>query len=63
MIFVDDREDNLKNVESALLNFDPHIQYEGIHYLGAENYPSPQISQQEFEAKWSTLAELAMKIN
>lgn len=63
VIFIDDREDNLKNVECALCNFDPLIQYEGVHYLGAENYPSPEISRQEFETKWSALAELAMKIN
>ncbi len=63
VIFIDDREDNLKNVEESLNKYNPLIQYDGIHYLGANLYPSPQISEQEFETKWSALAELTKTIN
>lgn len=63
VIFIDDKEENLKNVEAALLNYDPNIEYEGIQYLGANHYPSTEITEKEFEAKWSALAESLHQID
>ncbi|MBS0646642.1 MAG: DUF2608 domain-containing protein [Verrucomicrobia bacterium] len=62
VVFIDDREHNLKDVAAALLAYNPDILYEGLHYLGACAYPCPtEISEQEFEKKWEDLAELAKK--
>ncbi|MCH9627272.1 MAG: hypothetical protein S4CHLAM2_09070 [Chlamydiales bacterium] len=61
VIFIDDREHNLTNVEQALHDYDASIQFEGIHYLGAHNYPSTEISAEEFEAKWHTLYQQCLR--
>lgn len=53
VIFVDDREENLKSVELALQNI--QIKFHGLHFLGAQNYPSKTISEEEFESKWQQL--------
>lgn len=56
IVFVDDREDNLKSVEEALQQFDSLIHFKGIHYTGALHYPSIDISEKQFEEKWQNLA-------
>lgn len=58
IIFVDDREENVKSVEEAANNLG--IAFIGVHYLGAAKYPSAEISEREFEQEW---ARLACKIN
>ena len=62
VIFIDDREDNLRSVESALLAFNPSIVFKGLHYTGAKDYPSPSISEQQFEAQWQEVAERAKSL-
>jgi len=54
VIFIDDREENLKNVEVAIQSLP--IEYQGLHYLGAQHYPSEIISEETFESKWEKLA-------
>lgn len=61
ILFVDDREENLTNVETALQKF--NIEYQGIHYVGAKDYPSEFISENDFEIRWSELADQVKKIN
>lgn len=56
IIFVDDREENLKSLEAAIQKLDQPIEYQGLHYTGAENYPSKMISKEEFETSWQELA-------
>lgn len=56
IIFIDDREDNLKSLESALQILDKEIEYQGLHFLGAQNYPSKVISEEQFESRWQQLA-------
>lgn len=63
VIFVDDREDNLKSLESAIQKLDPSIEYQGFHYLGAKNYPSETVSEEEFESRWQKLASEARELN
>ncbi len=63
VIFVDDREDNLKSLEAAIQKLDRSIEYQGIHYLGAQNYPSKIISEEEFECRWQKLASKTKEIN
>lgn len=63
IIFVDDREDNLKSVEAALQKHETPIQYQGLHYLGAKAYPSDILSEEQFETTWKTLAAQALEID
>lgn len=62
VVFVDDREENLKSVEEFLEQYDPDIDYVGLHYLGAQDYPSECISEKEFESRWIALAHLAKTV-
>lgn len=51
VIFVDDREDNLKSLEAAIQKLDRSIEYQGFHYLGAQKYQSTPISEEDFESR------------
>lgn len=63
VIFVDDREDKLKSLEAAIQKLDKQIEYHGFHYIGAQNYPSKVISEDEFESRWQELATKAKELN
>ena len=63
VIFIDDREENLKSLEDAIQKLDRPIDYQGVHFLGAHKYPSLQISEGEFESRWKELAAQAMAID
>jgi FMN phosphatase YigB (HAD superfamily) len=56
IIFIDDREDNLKSMEAAIQKLNRPIEYQGVHFLGAQKYPSKMISEEEFESRWQLLA-------
>lgn len=62
IIFVDDREDNLKSLEAAVQKLGKSIEYHGLHYIGAQKYPSQMISEKEFEARWQKLASEAREL-
>ena len=59
VIFIDDHLNNLESVEEALAGWDPSIQYDGLHYVGAQNYPSTPLTEEAFEARWEAIASLA----
>lgn len=63
VIFIDDREDNLKSLEAAIQKLNKPIKYCGLHYLGAQKYPSKIISEEEFESRWQKLASQAKELN
>lgn len=63
VIFIDDREDNLKSLEAAIQKLDRPIEYQGLNYLGAQKYPSKMISEEEFESRWQKLASEAKELN
>lgn len=63
VIFVDDREDNLKSLESAIQKLGKQIEYHGFHYTGAQNYPSKIISEEEIESSWQKLAAKVKELN
>lgn len=63
IIFIDDREDNLKSLEAAIQKLDKPIEYHGLHYIGAQKYPSQMISEEEFETRWQKLASEAKELN
>lgn len=56
IVFIDDREDNLKSLEAAIQKLGKPIEYHGLHYIGAQKYPSEMISEEEFESKWQQFA-------
>lgn len=56
IIFVDDREDNLKSLEAAIKTLNKPVEYVGLHFLGAQQFPSKIISEDEFETRWQQLA-------
>ncbi len=63
IIFVDDREDNLKSLEVAIQKLGKPIEYIGLHFLGAQKSASKMISEDEFEFRWQKLASEAKKLN
>ena len=63
IIFIDDRLHNLQSVESAIRKLGRQIEYRGLHFTGADNYPSKMISKEEFEATWRKLAKEALELN
>lgn len=63
IIFIDDKEDNLKSLEAAIQKLDHPVEYQGLHFLGAQKYPSKTISEEEFEAKWQQLALQAKELD
>lgn len=62
VIFIDDREDNLKSVEQALKTRTVPPTFIGIHFQGAELYPSTDISEHDFENRWMALREELEKL-
>lgn len=62
IIFADDKEDNVKSVEQALLEYNPSIKFVGLHYLGARYYPSQPLSEEEFAKRWEKLAAEAIEL-
>ncbi|WP_068468879.1 DUF2608 domain-containing protein [Candidatus Protochlamydia phocaeensis] len=63
VIFIDDREDNLKSVEMAIKQLNRGIQYQGIHFIGAQKYPSEMIAEHTFECRWRELAAEAKEMD
>ena len=63
IIFIDDREDNLKSLEAAIQQLGKPIEYHGLHYIGAQKYPSKTISEEEFESRWQQLALQAKQLD
>lgn len=63
VIFIDDREENLKSLEAAIQTLDTPVTYQGLHYLGAQNYPSKSITEEEFESKLQKLASEVKELN
>lgn len=60
IIFLDDREENLKSVEQALK--ETSIEFLGYHYLVAQNYPSIELPEDVFTEKWTQLSKKAQEL-
>ena len=63
IIFIDDREENLKSLSAAIQKMDKSIEFQGLHFLGAQKYPSKIISENEFESRWEQLALQAKQLD
>ena len=61
IIFIDDREENLKSVQEALEG--RPTTYLGIHYMGALQYPSEDITESAFQSKWEALANETLQLH
>lgn len=55
VIFVDDKKENLENVEQALVKFNPHIKYIGVEYKGGESINSVYIDAKTVLHEWEKL--------
>ncbi|MGE3954047.1 MAG: DUF2608 domain-containing protein [Parachlamydiales bacterium] len=55
IVFIDDRLQYVRDVEEAVAAYDPTLCVEGIHYVGANHFPSPEVSSEDFVAKWEIL--------
>lgn len=63
VIFIDDREDNLKSIDNAIHSLNRPIEYHGLHFLGAQKFPSKAISEDEFTSQWQALASETLNIH
>jgi hypothetical protein len=63
VVFIDDREENLKSLESALQTMNKSVEFLGLHFLGAQEYASKMISESEFESQWQGLALEVTKLD
>ncbi len=52
IVFIDDQKFHLEEVERALLKYDESIVFTGYLYTGGDDYPSEEISKEEFDARW-----------
>ncbi len=55
IIFIDDSKENLKSLEESIRGYDLSIGSIGLHFTGAQNYPSIPISASDFESRWEEL--------
>lgn len=55
IVFIDDKRYHLEEMEQTLHEFDPHITYQGLHYIGAQSILSPQVDEGMIEEKWEKL--------
>jgi hypothetical protein len=62
VVFVDDKKENLENVQQALLQFIPNVNFIGIEYKGAEEFGSKDIdNNSKFMAEWTKLINQTQK--
>jgi hypothetical protein len=59
IFLIDDRKKNLEDVEIALKSCNDSIEFVGLEYQGAFSYAPQDISEEDFEKFWTTLAEKA----
>lgn len=57
IIFIDDKLYNLEEMEKTLKEFDDGITYQGLHYVGAQLFISPEVSPIQIESKWRSVLE------
>jgi hypothetical protein len=61
IIFIDDREENLKSVQTALKG--SLIDFLPLHFVGAQDYPSKVVTEEHFEARWKELLKESEVLN
>ena len=53
----------IEEPRSGYPNAGEAIEYHGLHYVGAQHYPSKIISEEEFESRWLQLAAEAKEMD
>lgn len=55
IVFIDDNLRDLQEIEGILTQMEEKIEFVGLHFVGAENYPSPPIAEKAFIREWQQL--------
>ena len=63
IIFLDDIEKNLQSVEDALAEYDPSIEFIGLHFVEALQSCDVEMEEEEFRFKWMALREKAIEVH
>ncbi len=59
IVFIDDKEDYVKNVEEALKKIYPPIAFQGLVFKGTQNTKAEPLTADQFERRWKQLAAQA----
>lgn len=59
IVMIDDKLQNLKDIQIFLQQHNPDIKFLGIEYQGALNYMPQEISKEDFELFWQNMAQKA----
>jgi len=57
VIFIDDKRDNVEEMEVALRTFDPSIEFTGIEFTRSFDYSDATVDHEVFYKKWTALIE------
>ena len=57
VVYIDDVKRNIQDMEKALKDFDPAIEFTGYLYTGAAEYLSEEISKEQFDRSWQKLID------
>lgn len=57
IVFVDDKIENVEDVQDKLAEKYPEIKFVGLHYTAVVKMPPKFIENKDFEAKWQALAD------
>lgn len=55
IVFMDDKLYNVEEMERTLHAFDPSIEFQGLHYTGAEKMDASPVTPEYVQAKWGDL--------
>jgi hypothetical protein len=63
IIFIDDKEDNIRSVSSTIQEKYPHVKFLGIHYKGLENVARPAVDEPIFSEKFHRISQITKNIS
>lgn len=61
IVFVDDKHYNLEEMEQTLAEFDPSIDFHGLHYRGAEKLKVSPVSADYMQSRWEQLFQRVLQ--
>jgi hypothetical protein len=63
IIYVDDKNNQLEDVQLKVIAAFPDLLFIGLHYTGASNFPSPVIDDYDIVEQWQALADEAVELS
>lgn len=63
VVMIDDKQKHLEDIEAAVKEYDPSIQFIGIVYEGAYTYAPQDISKEDFQKFWEGIAKQAQRLS